>query len=57
MNFYGLNDEYVVSGSDCGHLFICRLLARCALETVLILVQGIRKLPGLFSFCMETMIQ
>ncbi|TGZ79964.1 WD40 repeat-like protein [Ascodesmis nigricans] len=22
VNFYGLNDEYVVSGSDCGHLFI-----------------------------------
>jgi nuclear receptor interaction protein len=23
VNFFGLNDEYVVSGSDCGHLFIC----------------------------------
>lgn len=22
VNFYGLQDEYVVSGSDCGHLFI-----------------------------------
>lgn len=22
VNFFGLNDEYVVSGSDCGHLFI-----------------------------------
>ncbi|KAI5801240.1 wd and tetratricopeptide repeat protein [Geopyxis carbonaria] len=22
INFYGLNDEYVVSGSDCGHVFI-----------------------------------
>ncbi|KAK9453552.1 WD40-repeat-containing domain protein [Dipodascopsis uninucleata] len=22
VNFYGLNDEYVMSGSDCGHLFI-----------------------------------
>jgi nuclear receptor interaction protein len=22
VNFYGLNDEYVVSGSDCGHFFI-----------------------------------
>ncbi|KAF8470172.1 hypothetical protein BDZ91DRAFT_720097 [Kalaharituber pfeilii] len=22
VNFYGLNDEYVVSGSDCGHVFI-----------------------------------
>ncbi|KAF8437425.1 hypothetical protein BGX38DRAFT_1273993 [Terfezia claveryi] len=22
VNFYGLDDEYVVSGSDCGHLFI-----------------------------------
>lgn len=25
VNFYGLNDEYVVSGSDCGHLFICKI--------------------------------
>lgn len=22
INFYGMDDEYVVSGSDCGHLFI-----------------------------------
>ncbi|KAF3910096.1 hypothetical protein AA313_de0202917 [Arthrobotrys entomopaga] len=24
VNFYGLQDEYVVSGSDCGHVFICK---------------------------------
>lgn len=22
MNFYGRNSEYVISGSDCGHVFI-----------------------------------
>lgn len=25
VNYYGLNDEYVMSGSDDGVLFICRL--------------------------------
>jgi nuclear receptor interaction protein len=23
INFYGMDDEYVISGSDCGHLFFC----------------------------------